>query len=96
MTAPDGVHPLVASGYTDAYEQVRPAYPPDAVAALFEHTGIGPGADVVELGPGTGKLTRRLVDAGAQLFDRARALVAELGGCFPLPHVVDVYWCARR
>ncbi len=63
------VHPLAAAGFgaTDAYEQARPSYPPDAVAALCRVTRIGNGTEVVELGPGTGKLTRHLVAAGARV-----------------------------
>ncbi|MDP8976365.1 MAG: class I SAM-dependent methyltransferase [Actinomycetota bacterium] len=63
------VHPVAAAGFgaTDAYEQARPSYPPDAVAALCRATRIGNGTDVVELGPGTGKLTRYLVAAGARV-----------------------------
>jgi ubiquinone/menaquinone biosynthesis C-methylase UbiE len=30
------------------------------------------------------------------ILDRARDLVADLGQCFVLPHVVDVFWCTRR
>ncbi len=63
------IHPVAAAGFAqvDAYERARPVYPPDAVAALCRATGIRPGADVVELGPGTGKLTRQLVEVGARV-----------------------------
>ena len=44
----------------DAYERARPEYPDDAVRWLV---GDEP-ADVVDLGAGTGKLTRRLVALG--------------------------------
>ncbi len=44
----------------DAYERARPGYPAEAVAWLADET---PG-DVVDLGAGTGKLTRSLVAAG--------------------------------
>ena len=44
----------------DAYERARPGYPPDAVAWLAGE----PPRDVVDLGAGTGKLTRLLVAAG--------------------------------
>ncbi|HET7683603.1 MAG TPA: class I SAM-dependent methyltransferase [Marmoricola sp.] len=43
-----------------AYDRARPSYPPDALAWLI---GSGP-LSVIELGAGTGKLTRMLVDAG--------------------------------
>ena len=67
MSAP--IHPVAASGFADveAYERSRPVYPAEAVAALCRGAGIAPGADLVELGPGTGKLTRPLVAAGARV-----------------------------
>ncbi len=63
------IHPVAAAGFgaTDAYEEGRPTYPPDALDALCGATGIGMGADVVELGAGTGKLTRLLVAKGARV-----------------------------
>ena len=63
------IHPVAATGFraTDAYEKGRPDYPPVAVAALCRATGVRMGADVVELGPGTGKLTRLLVAEGARV-----------------------------
>lgn len=50
-----------------AYERGRPDYPGTAVAALIERLGLGPGATVVDLAAGTGKLTRSLVPAGARV-----------------------------
>ena len=47
-------------GVADAYERARPVYPDDAVRWLV---GSEP-ADVVDLGAGTGKLTRSLVALG--------------------------------
>ena len=44
----------------EAYERARPEYPPEAVAWLAGE----PPRDVVDLGAGTGKLTRQLVAAG--------------------------------
>ena len=39
----------------------------DAVACLVKESGAGPGTRVVEIGPGTGVLTRRLMATGAQV-----------------------------
>src|SRR5204863_1433511 len=63
------VHEVAAAGFSDpgAYEAARPSYPPDAVAWFVEHLRIGPGRTVVDLAAGTGKLTRLLVPAGANL-----------------------------
>ena len=48
-----------------AYERARPTYPPQAVADLVEILGLGPRRTVVDVGAGTGKLTRLLVPSGA-------------------------------
>src|ERR1700690_2529887 len=63
------VHEVAAAGFSDPgdYEAARPSYPPEAVAWFLEHLRIGPGAKVVDLAAGTGKLTRLLVPAGADL-----------------------------
>jgi SAM-dependent methyltransferase len=63
------VHEVAAAGFSDAadYEAARPSYPPDAVAWFVEHLRIAPGTRVVDLAAGTGKLTRLLVPAGAEL-----------------------------
>ena len=47
------------------YEKGRPSYPPEAVQWLVSCLAIGPGATVVDLAAGTGKLTRLLVGTGA-------------------------------
>lgn len=58
----------------EAYAAVRPGYPAEVVAALQDWGALPPGADVLELGPGTGQATRQLLDAGA-----SRILAVELG-----------------
>ena len=64
------VHDVAATGFDKeaaVYEQARPSYPPDAVAWLAEHLRIGPGARVLDVAAGTGKLTRLLEPLGATL-----------------------------
>lgn len=62
-------HP-VARGFdrvARAYERGRPGYPPGAVRHLVRALDLRPGRTVVELGSGTGKLTRLLRPTGAAL-----------------------------
>ena len=61
-------------GVADVYERSRPGYPADAVRWL---AGEAP-CDVIDLGAGTGKLTRTLVDLGH------RVTAVE-----PLPEMLD-------
>ncbi|HMJ74516.1 MAG TPA: methyltransferase domain-containing protein, partial [Iamia sp.] len=55
------------SAGADDYERGRPSYPADAVEVLCRQLGIGPGARVLDLAAGTGKLTRLLVPTGAEV-----------------------------
>jgi SAM-dependent methyltransferase len=60
------LHPLAMHFPTvaDAYERGRPEYPPAVVGAILAELGIPPGAPVLDLAAGTGKLTRALLGAG--------------------------------
>ena len=60
------LHPLAArfASVADAYERGRPEYAPAVVGTLAAELGIAPGAPVLDLAAGTGKLTRPLVTAG--------------------------------
>lgn len=60
------LHPLASNfaDVADAYERGRPEYPPAVVGALAAELGIEPGAPVLDLAAGTGKLTRALLGAG--------------------------------
>ncbi len=64
------VDPVAAAGFgaaAEVYERARPSYPAEAIEWLFERTGIGTGDTIVDLGAGTGKLTRLLVPSGARV-----------------------------
>lgn len=60
------LHPLAArfASVADAYERGRPDYAPAAAGALAAELGLAPGAPVLDLAAGTGKLTRVLLGAG--------------------------------
>ena len=60
------LHPLAQrfADVADAYERGRPEYPPAVVGALAAELRVPAGAPVLDLGAGTGKLTRALVTAG--------------------------------
>ena len=70
------------------YDRHRPAYPDALIDQACKLAGIGPGAPVLEIGCGTGQLTRSLlarglrvtaVEPGDQLIARARDQLQDLG-----------------
>jgi SAM-dependent methyltransferase len=50
-----------------AYETGRPPYPEGVYALLRDSCGLSDGTEVVEIGPGTGQATARLLDHGASV-----------------------------
>lgn len=71
----------------DLYERARPEYPQEAVAWVVSKLGLGSDSTIVDLGAGTGKLTRALLAAGGRVIavEPGDAMRAELERA--LPHV---------
>ena len=79
---------MAAAGFgraADAYERSRPSYPSDAVARLAAELDLGRDAMVLDLGAGTGKLTRLLAELGATLVavEPSAAMRAEFAAVLP-------------
>jgi SAM-dependent methyltransferase len=51
----------------DGYHEGRPDYPPRVYEVLRSRCGVGAGSRVLEIGPGSGLVTRHLVDLGARV-----------------------------
>jgi SAM-dependent methyltransferase len=62
-----------------AYDDGRPGYPDRVYALLQARCGLGPSSRVVEIGPGTGQATARLLDAGSSVV--AVELSDEMASC---------------
>ncbi len=64
------VHPIARRGFgrrAAEYERGRPSYPQTAIDWLARNLRLGPDATVLDLGAGTGKLTRLLVPTQARV-----------------------------
>ncbi len=63
-----GLDPTVAFGsVAGVYERSRPGYPQAAVDRIVAEFGLGAASTVVDVGAGTGKLTRQLTPTGARV-----------------------------
>jgi SAM-dependent methyltransferase len=74
-----------------AYERSRPGYPPEAVGWLFGQLRLGPGRTVLDVGAGTGKLTRELAASGADIVavEPVPAMRAMLEQAVPAARALD-------
>lgn len=78
----------------DTYVKYRPSYPGEAIDYLYGTVGLRPGGEVADVGAGTGKFTRLLLERGSVVYAvepneaMRTAAVAELGGT-PGFHAVD-------
>lgn len=55
------------SSEAEAYDRGRPGYPDRVYELLVQECGLGPATRVLEIGPGTGQATTRLLDLGASV-----------------------------
>ncbi len=51
----------------ELYDQVRPTYPPGLIDDLVALCGLRPQSRVLEIGPGTGQLTKALAEQGCSI-----------------------------
>ena len=58
---------LLFDGIAERYEAVRPGYPAHVVESVITAAGLGPGAEILEVGCGTGQLTERLARPGLRV-----------------------------
>ncbi len=82
------VNPVAAEGFAraaDAYARGRPSYPREAIEWLTRQCALGPGATVVDVAAGTGKLTEVLVPLGGTIIavEPVDAMRAELEAALP-------------
>jgi len=63
------LHPLASrfASVADAYEHGRPDYAPAVVGAMAAELELAPGAPVLDLAAGTGKLSRQLLASGLEV-----------------------------
>jgi SAM-dependent methyltransferase len=105
-------HAAAAGFETDAdrYARGRPDYPVEVAGWMRNALQLGPGKSVVDLGAGTGKFTKRLIETGATVIavepaSAMRAKLAEIASIrvlegnatgIPLPDAsVDAIVCAQ-
>jgi SAM-dependent methyltransferase len=88
------LHPMAVQGYgrgADTYVRGRPDFPRAALAWLTDDLGLGPGRNAVELGAGTGKFTRLLVECGADVtaVEPVSEMLERLGHDVPGAHALQ-------
>jgi SAM-dependent methyltransferase len=94
MSPDPRIHPAAATGFersVEDYERGRPDFPMAAVDFLVERLRLGPGRTLLELGPGTGKLTRLLAPTRARIvaIEPVAAMREALARNAPAAEVLD-------
>jgi len=77
----------------DTYVKFRPSYPKEAIDYLYETVGLGAGGEIADVGAGTGKFTRLLLERGSVVYavepnDAMREAAKEALGDTPGFHAV--------
>jgi SAM-dependent methyltransferase len=75
----------------DAYERGRPGYPAELAELLRARLGAGPGTRALDVGAGTGKLTRTLLATGAEVLaaEPVAGMRRVLEGLLPADRILD-------
>ena len=82
------IHQTASAGFgaqADAYVRGRPDYPQEVTTWLERKLDLGPGKTALDLGAGTGKFTRRLLETGATVIavEPVAAMRAQLHAVLP-------------
>lgn len=56
------------SGRAEVYTQGRPSYPKELIDELYTHYGISCNSVIADIGSGTGKLSKQLLDKGSTVY----------------------------
>jgi SAM-dependent methyltransferase len=87
------LHPLAETfgDVADAYDRGRPGYPGELADLLTRRLGVGPGVRVLDVGAGTGKLTRTLLATGADVLaaEPVEDMRRLLGNVLPPERILD-------
>jgi len=114
MNMPFSIDPVAAEGFSNEairYEKGRPGYPQEALEILQEQFNLAPEARILDLGAGTGKWTRQIIqhysntvalepvaDMAAQLKNVCSRveILQSTAEAIPLPDAsVDLVTCAQ-
>jgi ubiquinone/menaquinone biosynthesis C-methylase UbiE len=89
---------VLFDGVAGLYDATRKGYPLEIVDAVIANAAIGPGAAVLEIGCGTGQLTRQMagrafdltaIDIGTEMVRAARSNVADATARFQVSSFED-------
>ncbi|MDE6723918.1 MAG: class I SAM-dependent methyltransferase, partial [Eubacterium sp.] len=56
------------NGRAKVYTQGRPSYPKELIDTLYTHYGVSYNSVIADIGSGTGKLSKQLLDKGSMVY----------------------------